>query len=60
MKALFTKKEIESYNKVVNYLNKQDEQVTALSTASRDRLPCLVIIAGVVTKVDCKTGKPIP
>jgi hypothetical protein len=55
-----SKKDIETYNKVANYLNDQSEQFRTADTASRDRLPCLLIIAGIVTKVDCKTLKPIP
>ena len=40
------KKEIEEYNLMAQELEK-------------DRIPCLMIIDGVVKKVDCKTGQPL-
>jgi hypothetical protein len=62
-----SKKDIETYNKVAAFINEQNEtQASTQGDAGfeddelTNRIPCLVIIAGVVTKVNCKTGEVIP
>ncbi len=61
-KQLFTKKEIESYNKVAQYLNEQTASARDenLDGDGRDRVPCIRIVAGVVQKYNCRTGEIIP
>ena len=69
MKALFTKKEIESYNKIAAYLNAQSEAVSTQSEGEPDaefenditnRIPCVRIGAGgIVEFYNCKTGEKI-
>jgi hypothetical protein len=65
MKALFTKKEIESYNKIAAYLNEQKDQVATTSLVdfeqeNTNRIPCIRIVAGRTEKYNCKTGETIP
>ena len=66
MKALLTKKEIESYNKIAAYFNSQSEAASTQGDAGFEdddltgRVPCVRIgPGGIVEFYNCKTGEKI-